>query len=173
MSHMKVQPWFERTFDPTFPIEQFPVVRIRLQGTPARLDDMLRDVPHEILVRKEEGKWSAQEHVGHLLDLEPLWSTRVNDYLTGASQMTPADLSNRKTHEARHNERALPDIVREFRHARARLLDLISGVPTGLLERPLMHPRLKQPLRLIDHLYFAAEHDDHDLATIWEVIHTA
>jgi len=25
----------------------------------------------------------------------------------------------------------------------------------------------------VDHLYFVAEHDDHHLATIWELIHSA
>ena len=33
-----------------------------------------------------------------------------------------------------------------------------------------LHPRLKQPMRLVDHLYFVAEHDDHHLAKIWEMI---
>jgi hypothetical protein len=28
-------------------------------------------------------------------------------------------------------------------------------------------------MRLVDHLYFVAEHDDHHLARIWELIHTA
>jgi hypothetical protein len=27
-------------------------------------------------------------------------------------------------------------------------------------------------MRLVDHLYFVAEHDDHHLARIWEMIHT-
>jgi hypothetical protein len=34
----------------------------------------------------------------------------------------------------------------------------------------MLHPRLKQPMRLVDHLYFVAEHDDHHLARIWEMI---
>jgi hypothetical protein len=61
-----------------------------------------------ILVRSREikEKWSAQEHAGHLLDLEALWMARVDDYLSGASQLTVADLSNRKTFEAQHNRRA-------------------------------------------------------------------
>jgi hypothetical protein len=27
-------------------------------------------------------------------------------------------------------------------------------------------------MRLIDHLYFVAEHDDHHLARIWELVNT-
>jgi hypothetical protein len=34
----------------------------------------------------------------------------------------------------------------------------------------MLHPRLKQPMRLVDHLYFVAEHDDYHLARIWEMI---
>jgi hypothetical protein len=26
-------------------------------------------------------------------------------------------------------------------------------------------------MRLVDHLYFVAEHDDHHLAQIWELVH--
>jgi hypothetical protein len=33
-----------------------------------------------------------------------------------------------------------------------------------------MHPRLKQPMRLVDHLFFVAEHDDHHLALIRELL---
>jgi hypothetical protein len=36
--------------------------------------------------------------------------------------------------------------------------------------RSMMHPRLKQSMRLVDHLYFVAEHDDHHLAKIWELV---
>jgi hypothetical protein len=36
--------------------------------------------------------------------------------------------------------------------------------------RAIPHPRLKTPMRLADHLYFVAEHDDHHLARIWELV---
>jgi len=29
-----------------------------------------------------------------------------------------------------------------------------------------VHPRLQQPMRLVDSLYFVAEHDDHHIAKI-------
>ena len=87
--------WFERTFEFSFPLELLPNLCARLRGTPARLEEALRGRSYEILVRPEEGKWSAQEHAGHLLDLEPLWLSRVSDYLAGSSQLTAADLTNR------------------------------------------------------------------------------
>jgi len=159
--------WFERKFDFTFPVEQYPNVCVRLRGTPARLEEMLRGIDRDVLVRKPTGKWSPQEHAGHLLDLEPLWLARVEDFLSGAGTLTAADLNNRKTHEANHNSVHAAQILKQFRAARLRFLERVQGLDASLFARTLVHPRLKQPMRLVDHLYFVAEHDDHHLATIW------
>jgi uncharacterized damage-inducible protein DinB len=166
-----ILPWFGRQFDLTFPVEQFPNVMVRLRGTPPRLEEMLHGVARETLIRRHEDKWSPQEHAGHLLDLESLWIARIDDYLKGAPVLTPADLSNRGTNEANHNARESIDILRAFRTARRELLDKLIGVSPDVLERRLSHPRLRQSMRLVDHLYFAAEHDDHHLATIWQLIY--
>jgi uncharacterized damage-inducible protein DinB len=168
----KVPVWFERKFDLTFPVEHYPNLCVRLRGTPARLEEMLRGVPHDVMAGKPGDKWSAQEHAGHLLDLEPLWLARVNDFLAAGDTLTVADLSNRKTHEANHNARALTEILAEFRVARLRLVDRVGEFQPSLFARSILHPRLKQPMRFVDHLYFAAEHDDHHLARIWEMINT-
>lgn len=162
--------WFERKFDFTFPVEQYPNVCVRLRGTPARLEEMVRGVSHEVLVRKPGTKWSAQEHAGHLLDLEPLWMARVNDFLAGGETLTVADLGNRKTDEANHNARPLAEILSEFRKARLGLVECTEKLEPEKFARAMLHPRLKQRMRLVDHLYFVAEHDDHHLAKIWEAI---
>jgi hypothetical protein len=46
----------------------------------------------------------------------------------------------------------------------------IRGSGYGFFGRTLLHPRLKMPMRLVDHLFFVAEHDDHHLAIIGGVI---
>ena len=166
----QVPVWFERKFAFTFPVEHWPNVSARLRGTPARLEETLRGRPREILIRKPEGKWSAQEHAGHLLDLEALWLARVADYVAGSQQLTVADLQNRKTHEANHNERPLEQILSEFRAARGRLLTYLKELDISLFSRAIPHPRLKTPMQLVDHLYFVAEHDDHHLARVWELL---
>jgi hypothetical protein len=163
--------WFERKFEFTFPVEQHPNLCARLRGTPARLEEVIRGATHESLVRKPGPKWSAQEHAGHLLDLEPLWLARVEDYFTDASELTAADLSNRKTHEARHNQSPSDEILTEFRRGRLQLVSRVEKIDPAIFGRTMLHPRLKAPMRLVDHLYFAAEHDDHHLAHIWELIH--
>jgi uncharacterized damage-inducible protein DinB len=162
--------WFERKFAFSFPVEVYPNVCARLRGTPARLEEALRGRSHEILIRKADGKWSAQEQAGHLLDLEALWLARVEDYVAGSEQLTVADLRNRKTDEANHNGRPLEQILAEFRSARERLLKSVDELDPTLFARTIPHPRLKTPMRLVDHLYFVAEHDDHHLARIWELV---
>lgn len=165
-----VPAWFERTFEFRFPVDQYPNLCGRLRGTPARLEEIVRGVPRDVLVRKPGAKWSAQEHVGHLLDLEPLWAARVDDFVAGGDTLTAADLRNRKTDDANHNARDIQAILAEFRAARRRLMDRVRALPTEVFGRTMLHPRLKQPMRLVDHLHFVAEHDDHHLAVIWELI---
>jgi uncharacterized damage-inducible protein DinB len=165
--------WFERKFEFSFPAELHPNLLARLRGTPARVEEVLRGRSREILVKKPQEKWSAQEHAGHLLDLEPLWLARVDDYVAASAQLTVADLKNRKTDEADHNARPLEQLLAEFRTARARLLKHVEELDASLFTRAIPHPRLKTPMRLVDHLYFVAEHDDHHLARIWELVNTA
>ncbi len=164
--------WFERRFDFSFPVELFPNLCARLRGTPARLEELLRDVPRNTLTGGTHEQWSAQEQAGHLADMEPLWLARVNDYVASRNELTPADLSNRKTHEANHNARGLDQILAEFRAARENLLKTVPDLDKAVHARSIPHPRLKVPMRLVDHLYFVAEHDDHHLARIWELINS-
>ncbi|MGH9504033.1 MAG: DinB family protein [Terriglobales bacterium] len=172
----QVANWFERKFEFTFPVELYPNLIVRLWGTPLRLEELVRGRPRELMTRRPQlDKWSAQEHAGHLLDLEPLWMGRVEDYLSGRypanqGELTAADLSNRKTHEANHNARPVQEILGDFQLTRQRLLDRVGNFEPETFARSMVHPRLKKPMRLVDHLYFVAEHDDHHLAKIWELI---
>lgn len=166
----QLSPWFERRFDFSFPVELRPNIFVRLLGTPARLEEMLSGASRETLMGKPQGKWSAQEHAGHLLDLEPLWLARVEDYINGADQLTVADLQNRKTDEASHNFWPPEQILADFRSARRKLMRRLGQLDAVLFSRAIPHPRLKTPMRLVDHLYFVAEHDDHHLARIWELL---
>src|ERR1700676_3896330 len=124
--------WVERKFEFSLPVELHPNLCARLRGTPARLEEALRGRSHEVLIRKAQGKWSAQEHAGHLLDVEALWLARVEDYVAGSEQLTVADLRNRKTDEADHNAHPLEKILTEFRSARERLLKSVEELDASL-----------------------------------------
>lgn len=165
--------WFERKFTFDFPVELYPNIAMRLRGTPARAEEVARGLTREQLTRKPEGKWSIQEQIGHLLDLEPLFLTRLEDYLRGAEVLSAADLTNRKTQEAEHNERPVETILRELRVAREKMMEAVDALAPADFARIARHPRLNQPMRLVDLLFFVAEHDDHHLAVAWHLRHSA
>jgi len=158
--------WFQRRFHFDLPLDCHPNVVERLRGTPARLEELVRGIPPSIFRDHPDGSWSLLQNIGHLTDLEELWLGRVEDIARGASTMRPADLQNRRTHEAGHDDRSPEELCREFRAARARLVDAVDPLAEGDFARAALHPRLEKPMRLIDLCVFVAEHDDHHLATI-------
>ena len=158
--------WFSRRF--TFDTEPwaYPNLIERLRGTPSRLGDRLRGLDATTLTTRVNGKWSIQENAGHLLDLEPVWAARLDDFEHGRERLSAADLQNRRTEEANHNAANVADILSAFRRERGAIVKRLEGYDESLVVRESLHPRLGQPMRLIDHVYFVAEHDDHHLATI-------
>ena len=161
--------WFERKFDFSLPVGVFPCVLERLRGTPARLEELARAVPPELLTERREGKWSAQEHVGHLYDLDELHEGRLEDYAGGLETLRAADLTNRKTEEARHNDARLEDLLARFRDARASFVRRLESLTDEEVARTALHPRLGVQMRVIDMALFVAEHDDHHMASITEL----
>ena len=162
--------WIERKFAFDLPDWMFPNVIERIRGTPSRLEDRVRNLSHEILTRKENEKWSVQEQAGHLLDLENLNLVRMDEYEAGRNELTPADIHNRKTHEAGYNEKSIDSILTAFRATRMTFVKRLDSVSPELVGRSALHPRLKTPMRLIDYVYFIAEHDDHHLARISDLL---
>jgi hypothetical protein len=75
-----------------------------------------------LVTRKDGDAWSIQEHAGHLVDLDGLHDGRLDDYLAGAAALRAADLKNRKTHEAGHNDRPLAELLEAFRGVRGRFV---------------------------------------------------
>lgn len=165
--------WFERKFELGLPPEAIPEIVERLRGTPARLQERLQESPHGLLVERYEGKWSIQENAGHLLDIEPLWAGRLDDLLAGASELRSWDLTNRKTDEANHNSRPSGEILAAFRRARKNIVTRLEELDDARLAATALHPRLRQPMTVVDLFFFVAEHDDHHLARITRILELA
>lgn len=163
-----VLPWLEYSWVFDFPTGMFRAILERLRGTPARLEELARGVSTSKLTRHESGKWSAQQHAGHLLTVEGLWRVRIGEYLQGATELTAADMGNRATDAAAYNERPMSDILAGFRTARGEILAMLDPLNLDDAARVARHPRLDRPLRIADMCFFAAEHDDHHLALIHE-----
>ena len=162
--------WIERKFSFDLPAWMFPNVIERIRGTPSRLEDRLQNLSFEILTSKPDNKWSVQEQAGHLLDLESLNLQRMDDYETGREQLTFADTNNPQTHEAGYNEKSIGSILSVFRAQRMIFVKRLDSVNPDLIEKSAVHQRLKIPMRLIDYIYFIAEHDDHHLAKITDLL---
>jgi uncharacterized damage-inducible protein DinB len=158
-------PWFQRSFNFNFPVGIFPIIFSRLEGTLFRLNALLQNADDEFCSQSKNG-WSVKEHLGHLYDLEDLWWKRLNDFIENKTILATADLNNTKTKEAKHNEKSLEQLMRAFVLERQKILEAIFAFDTEMLSRISVHPRLNQPMRLVDSLYFVAEHDDHHIAAM-------
>lgn len=162
--------WTDRKFDFSFPAGIFPEMIERVRGTPARLEERIASLPEARLRQKDGERWSIQENAGHLLDLESLVARRLDEYLSGAAELHAADMSNRKTYDADHNEVSVESILNGFREQRMSLVGRLEQLEPEMFERAAWHPRLKVPMRLVDMIFFQAEHDDFHLASISELM---
>ena len=167
---MKQIKWFDRKF--TFEGNQniFPALLERLSGTAIRLEEKLKEVPKEALTISIDNSWSIKKNIGHLIDLEPLWQGRLKDIRNGETELRPADLLNEKTNLADHNKTPLEHLLAEFINIRQETIAMLEDSTEETVFKSALHPRLKIPMRTMDVVLFIAEHDDHHLARITELI---
>lgn len=166
-------PWFDRTFELGRRDEEWPPLLQRLRSTPDRIAALLEGVGHDALTRRHAGRWSLLENVGHLHDLEALSERRLDDFEHASGLLSPADLENRATWDANHNARPEGEVLAGFRAARDRLVARLDSLPDDVRARTIEHPRLHQPMRVVDLMYFMAEHDDHHLSRLRELLAAA
>lgn len=164
-----MQAWFERSFPSGLPLAEAPGVFSRMRQAMVRLDGAVRDLPAPFLTYQPGGRWSIQEHTGHLIDLEALLERRLDDFDRGAPVLQAADLQNRQTHAAKYNEQSIQDLLASFRRVRTSIVGRLERMSEVELARVSLHPRLQQPMSVVDLCFFVAEHDDHHLGTIAEV----
>lgn len=160
------QPWVQRVFELDFPVERYRELVDRLESTPARLQELTSSLPTRALVTRHADAWSIQENVGHLLDLETLFIGRLKDYEAGAEELRPADMSNRATEAAGHNDRDIHELLAEFGEQRGELVKRLKKLSADAFSRSAYHRRLDVQMRLVDTCHFQAEHDNHHIATI-------
>ena len=162
--------WFDRKFDLGFDTERYAAIYARLEQAPDTLKQLTHNIKENALLHKPEGKWSIKEQIGHLSVLEPIWRIRFQDIREEKPRLTPADLDNRATTEAGFNTHALGALLEKFATERKATLSLLDSIDALDTTKTSLHPRLQQPMRIIDLAYFVAEHDDHHMACIRELI---
>lgn len=160
--------WIEREFNFDFPLWMFPNILERLRGAPARAEERIASLTSEVLIAKPENGWTIQEHVGHLWRVDELIHMRLDFYDAGKTELPPAYVpDSRPTPD--YNAMPMADVLREFRKIRMEMIRRLEKMDEAAAARTAMHPRLKKPMRVIDTMFFTAEHDDHHLAKITEL----
>jgi hypothetical protein len=157
-------PWVNRTWSFGLPPGAFPAVLERLRGTPVRATALVSNAPDTILGTRPAGAWSVKDHIGHLSDLSELDSRRLDEFLSGATILSAADPSNRRTEERDHRRTPIADLLKTLEEDRQRLTRRLEMLTEGDVTARARHPRLDISLRLIDWAQLVAEHDDHHLA---------
>jgi hypothetical protein len=165
--------WFERRWDFSLPIGAFPSVLERLRGTPVRAAALVGGIPDSVLSARNGDTWSAKEHLGHLDDLHELDESRFENFLERAGTLAVADLTNQRTQTANHNATSIVEILERLDDHRQGLVTRMESATAEDIGTICVHPRLKQPMRLIDWAFFVAEHDDHHLVAARLAIRSA
>ena len=119
--------WLEREFVFSQPIGLFPIVLERLRGTPARAKELVSGIRKDTLARRVHAKWSVKDHLGHLIDLEPLDDRRLDEFLNHAEVLSAADIENSATENGNHRRVPIADLIQRLAAGRARLLLRLKG----------------------------------------------
>ena len=164
--------WFDRKFNFDSDQNVFPAVLERLLGTPWRLEKKLEVIPFDLQIKRINNSWSIKENIGHLIDLEPLWQGRFEDIVNGELEFRITDLQNTKTTLAYHNDTPIEELLNTFQDLRTQTLGMLENIGEEIIFKSALHPRLKTPMRTMDLFLFVAEHDDHHLASITEIVKT-
>ncbi|MDP1727366.1 MAG: DinB family protein [Bacteroidota bacterium] len=162
--------WVDRIFTFDLPPGWIPDVLERLRGTVPRLNAITINLSDAVASFKPQNKWSIREHIGHLLDLEDLHSGRIDDFISRKEILRAADMSNAKTYQSNHNEKTCAELIEAFAQKRNHLISCFVNLDDETQLIKSLHPRLQVPVRPIDIAYFTAEHDDHHLADIREIL---
>jgi hypothetical protein len=163
---MKEIPWFERQLDFGKPKEMLPYYLERLEGTMARLEAKVRGVSEVYLSTQLNNKWSVKQNIGHLGEVDEIASRRIDEMLAGVEIMSPAVFE--PTRE--YNIMSIIEVLSFFRFCREQNLRKYKSLTENDLSKSAIHPRLKVEMTPVDLAWFDAEHDDHHLVKISEII---
>ena len=162
--------WINRKFNFDFPEGLFPVIISRLKGAYPRIVDLTQNCSDQILSHQINNKWSIKQQIGHLSDLEELHTARINDFKNNAKILSAWDGTNKKTFEADHNNKSIKILLEEFKSVRDHFIQELLTFSASELIKTSLHPRLQKQMRIVDMAFFVAEHDDHHIAKMWEII---
>jgi hypothetical protein len=163
----KIQ-WLERKFNFDLPNGMLPFYLERLDGAITRLEKKLLNVPDNILSERLDNKWSIKQNVGHLAELEEVTLKRIDEILNGISPISSAVFEVKQDYNAQN----IREVIGYFAGNRARCIARFKSLSSEELQKSSIHPRLKIPITPLGLALFHAEHDDHHIVRINEILET-
>jgi hypothetical protein len=159
--------WFDRQMTFGLPKEMLPFYLERLDGTIPRIERKVRGLNEIQLIARPDGKWSIKQHIGHLAEVDQVANKRIGEMRSGADVMSPAVFEPQD-----YNPWPLDKVLDFFLSTRHTNLDAYRAIPEEDLLKASKHPRLGVMMTPVDLAWFDAEHDDHHLVKINEIIST-
>jgi len=167
---MPLWKWTDRAFTFDYPCEKMPDFLERLRGAPIRISAMVQGLPTSVLTGNDGMGWTIQQNIAHLTDAESLPLLRIDQILADEATLVAADMTNAAINKFDHNTRPIRDVLDEHTEGRNKLIARFERVDACDWGKSAIHPRLDQPMRIVDIAYFTAEHDDYHITRIREII---
>jgi hypothetical protein len=157
--------WFERQFSFGQPAAMLPIYLERLEGTIYRIEARVKGVSEETLSQQPGGKWSIKQHIGHLGEMDALSYKRIDEMIRGVSAITPGAFDGGSYHT-----QPLIEVLHFFRNSRLKNMARYRSLSEQELANGSLHPRLHVKMTPVDMAMFDADHDDHHLVIIHEIL---
>ena len=159
-------PWFERNLKFGHPKEMLPFYLERLEGTIVRIQAKVKGISDSTLSEKLNGKWSVKQQIGHLAEVDEIANKRLDEMVAGITPMSPAVFEPQD-----YNLWPIEKVLDLFKTNRLKNLKKYQSLSEADLLKPSLHPRLKVMMTPVDLAWFDAEHDDHHLVKMNEILH--
>lgn len=162
---MNTLPWFERNLKFGLSVEMLPYYLERLNGTAVRLAAKVNGFSEADLSFKLDGKWSVKQNIGHLAEVDTIANKRIDEMIAGVEIMSPAVFEPKD-----YNLWPIGKVIELFTLHRNQNINKYKGLSLTDLKKSSLHPRLKVQMTPVDLAWFDAEHDDHHLVRINEIL---
>lgn len=162
---MKRLDWIERTFNFGVPKGLLPFHLERLEGTIYRLEHKVKGVEDKVLSERYNDKWSIKQNIGHLAEVDQVNNRRIDEILAGVPVLSPAIFEPQD-----YNPWPIEKVVDFFRDVRMANIMKYRGLSDIHLTKGSLHPRMKVMITPVDLSLFDAEHDDHHLLKISDIL---
>jgi hypothetical protein len=165
---MEKQDWLTRKFPVGLPENMLLFYLERLNGTMARIESKVNKIPDHFLSEKLDNKWSVKENIAHLAEVDNVSLRRIDEMIKGISPLSSAVVPLAQD----YNKQTVESVIKFFGESRTAKLKKLETLSSEELKQASLHPRLKVMMTPIDLAFFSAEHDDHHLVRINEILLT-